>query len=180
MLKVNGARTVLARKILVGLLVVGTIIAATFAGIRYIPVAIKEFTGDDTQVQQSSKPNYDYKVVAATIGTDQFALWVADTPQKQELGLGQRQALPAKQGMIFPYPTADVRCFWMKDMNFSIDMIWLDANKRVVHIEPKVSPDTYPKTFCPPVPASYVVELLQGTAERVRLKNGDQVSFTVQ
>jgi uncharacterized protein len=170
----------LGRKSLVALLVVGILAIAALAGVRYMPSVVKEFSGDDLQTSQSSTlPGADYRVVTAGIGTDQFALWVADTVGKQQLGLGKRQSLPAKQGMIFPYDVDDKQCFWMKDMNFSIDMIWVDAEKRVVHIQPKVSPDTYPQTFCTPTPSRYVVELAPGSVERIRLKVGDPMTFSL-
>jgi uncharacterized protein len=39
--------------------------------------------------------------------------------------------------------------FWMKEMNFPIDIVWLNKDKKIVHIEHNVSPDTYPKIFNP-------------------------------
>jgi sulfite exporter TauE/SafE len=63
---------------------------------------------------------------------------------------------------------------WMKDMLIPIDMIWIDSLGRVVHIEERVNPKTYPKVFQPEgVSAKYVLELPEGYVERNDVKEGD-------
>lgn len=107
-----------------------------------------------------------------------FSLEVANTPQAQELGLGKRTSLAANHGMLFVFSgTPVVQCFWMKDMHFPLDIIWVDTNKRVVHVEPDVSPDTYPKNFCPSKPAEYVIELNAGAAETAGIHDGETLRF---
>jgi uncharacterized membrane protein (UPF0127 family) len=91
-----------------------------------------------------------------------LTVYVADTPAEQERGLGGRDALPEDQGMLFVFPKDDTYAFWMKDMKFPIDIIWLDAEGRVVSIAPTVAPSTYPNTFKPDVPARYVLEVSAG------------------
>lgn len=81
------------------------------------------------------------------------------------------------QGMLFVFNAPDTVCFWMKDMRFSLDIIWLDAQKEVVHIEKNVSPETFPKTYCPDKPAQYVIELNAGEAARNHLVAGHRLSF---
>ena len=101
----------------------------------------------------------------------------ADTPAQQEKGLGGRDTLPAEQAMLFRFKEAAQQCFWMKDMRFSLDIIWLDAAKKVVHIEPDLSPATYPRDYCPAEPAQYVLEANAGTTQAFHLKVGDSISF---
>jgi uncharacterized membrane protein (UPF0127 family) len=60
-------------------------------------------------------------------------------------------------------------------MNFSLDMIWLDDDKRVVHIERGVSPATYPRTFCNDKSASYVIEVRENVARQVDI--GDTINW---
>lgn len=128
-----------------------------------------------TRVQQDT--GVEYRTMELALGGQMYILDIADTEAKYTLGLGKRADIPPDGGMAFVYGGPGTRCFWMKDMNFPIDIIWLDARKRVVHIEAEVSPDTYPKTFCPAGLAQYVVELYPGAAKTAALKVGDEVNF---
>jgi len=129
--------------------------------------------GIGTEPGREDVSPFTYQVAHLTAGGREFTLDVADTAGKQHLGLGQRTSLEIGEGMIFVYPKPGERCFWMKDMRFSIDIIWLDADKKVIHVEPSLSPDTYPQTYCPKEGAQYVLELGAGTAGSVGLKVGD-------
>jgi uncharacterized membrane protein (UPF0127 family) len=106
-----------------------------------------------------------------------FTLEVADTPAERMQGLSNRPKLADGTGMLFVFDRPSVQCFWMKDMRFNLDIIWVDADKKVVYIEPNVSPSTYPHSFCPNVPAQYVVEVNAGVAQQLRLEAGDTISF---
>lgn len=106
-----------------------------------------------------------------------FSLEVALTQQAQELGLGNRASLPKNHGMLFAFSRPAVECFWMKDMHFPLDIIWVDAGHRVVHIEPNVSPTTYPHSFCPNEPAEYVIELNAGTARAAGIRDDESLNF---
>jgi uncharacterized membrane protein (UPF0127 family) len=106
-----------------------------------------------------------------------YSLEVAGTPLSQHVGLGGRVSMAQDQGMLFVFDAPDAACFWMKNMHFSLDMIWLDANKRVVHIEQNVSPETFPALFCPDKPAKYVIELKAGEAKRSHVVLGQKLAF---
>ena len=82
-----------------------------------------------------------------TLGDAEFKAWVADTAQLREVGLGGKKHLAENQAMLFVFDNDDIYSFWMKDMHVAIDILWLDADKRVVHIEHAVSPDTHPHAF---------------------------------
>jgi uncharacterized membrane protein (UPF0127 family) len=107
----------------------------------------------------------------------QYELQVADTTAERTKGLGGQNSMPANSGMLFVYAQPTKECFWMKDMHFALDMIWLDANKKVVYIAQDVAPETYPKTYCPPQPAQYVIELHAGEAARQQVHSGDTLLF---
>ena len=106
-----------------------------------------------------------------------YYLLVAKTTAAQAKGLGDRASMPANQGMLFVFSGEAPRCFWMKDMHFSLDMIWLNHTKTVVAMQNNVSPATYPHIFCPDQPAEYVIELLAGQAKAAGVKQGQQLSF---
>src|SRR4051812_16025786 len=94
------------------------------------------------------------------IGGTTIYVTVADTPAKQEHGLSDTESLPPDQGMLFVFPRSGVYAFWMKNMHYALDMLWLDEQGRVVYIAADVSPDTYPAhTFQSATPARYVLEV---------------------
>jgi uncharacterized membrane protein (UPF0127 family) len=83
--------------------------------------------------------------------------------------------------MMFTFPQPGVYSFWMKDMKFSLDMIWLDSDNRVITIHENISPDTYlqnpPELFRPTKPASVVIEVPGGFAEKINLSVGDRLEI---
>ena len=106
-----------------------------------------------------------------------FSLEVAQTEHARELGLGTRASLPADHGMLFVFDHVAPECFWMKDMHFPLDIIWVSSDKKVVHIEQNVSPSTYPNSFCPVEPVKYVIELNAGMAARADIRAGESLDF---
>jgi len=113
----------------------------------------------------------------AKFGTLRLHYETAETSEAQAEGLSGRDSLAANAGMLFIYPEPSNHCFWMKDMKFPLDIIWLNENKRVVTIEEDVKPETYPKSFCPDLPAMYVIEVNAGTVNKAGVHKGDQLQF---
>lgn len=110
------------------------------------------------------------------IGRNHYALEVSDTQEKQVKGLSGRQDLPEGSGMLFAYPEAGNECIWMKDMHFSLDILWLNADKKVIKLEKSVSPETYPRSFCADG-TQYVIELNAGEAAKAGVKVGQHIEF---
>lgn len=106
-----------------------------------------------------------------------LSLLFARTDAERELGLGQRASLPTDEGMLFIFDTSSEYAFWMKDMSFPIDMMWLDADFHIIYIASDVSPSTYPQTFSPPAPSLYVLETNAGYATDNRLTVGQTLDF---
>lgn len=104
-----------------------------------------------------------------------YHLETVSKPADLAKGLGGRNSLPERNGMLFVFEKADKHCFWMKDMRFSLDIIWLDSQKQVVKVASEVSANSYPQRFCPDEPAKYVIELNPGLAGS--LKEGQKLSF---
>jgi len=107
------------------------------------------------------------------IGQTEVTADIADTDASREKGLGGRTGLAENEGMLFEFQTPDYYGFWMKDMSFSIDMIWFDANWTVVGIQEDVLPSTYPQVFKPQAPALYVLEVPSGFTLLHNIKIGD-------
>lgn len=109
-----------------------------------------------------------------------FKVELADTPQARVRGLSGRESLPAGTGMLFIFSEKDRHRFWMPDMNFPIDIIWITGGQ-VVGVEHKVSPlfnSNEPVFYLPPVPVEYVLEVNSGVAEDVKIRVGDRVEFS--
>lgn len=104
-------------------------------------------------------------------------LEVMKTAEELERGLGGRDPLPPDRAMLFVFKRDDYWPFWMKDMKFSIDIIWLDADLKVVTAIKNMSPDTYPKVYFPDVPARYVIEASAGFVESNHITAGQRLDI---
>ena len=83
-------------------------------------------------------------------------------------------------GMLFVFATNERHGLWMKDMLFAIDIIWIDESLTVVGIERGVSPDTYPRTFRPPVPVRYAIETSSGYTDFYGISVGKKVRLPLE
>ncbi len=101
------------------------------------------------------------------MGATNYELEIASTDSAREQGLSERTSMPNDHGMIFEYQHQNIPCYWMKGMRFSLDIIWVNNSHQVVYVEHNVSPQTYPRTFCPNQPAQYVIELNAGQARTI-------------
>lgn len=110
-----------------------------------------------------------YTTKKVMLGDEVFMLEIADTDPLREKGLSYRSGLEKNTGMLFVFQEPNIYTFWMKDMNFPLDIIWLDQDKKIVHIEHALSPSTYPESFGPKIPTQYVIEVSAGDASRLVL-----------
>lgn len=102
-----------------------------------------------------------------------FNVRVADTSALRARGLSGSKPLTDNEGMFFVFDASDRIGFWMKDMLYALDIVWLDTDMKIVHIEKNLSPDTYPTVFYPDKPARYVFEIAAGTTDRLGIQEGD-------
>ena len=99
--------------------------------------------------------------------------------EDRAMGLMFRPTLPADQGMLFIFEATDFHGIWMKNCKFPIDILWLDDQKAIVHLEESVPAcKTEPCPVYQPLrKASYVVELNAGQARREKAVVGKSVAF---
>lgn len=103
---------------------------------------------------------------------------VADTESKRQLGLMFRKTMPENQGMLFVFEREDKYSFWMKNMRISLDIIWLNKDKRIVDISLNVPPcEDSCAGLIPKEKAKYVLEVNAGFVEGNMVKAGDKVDF---
>lgn len=120
---------------------------------------------------------YTHKV---TIKNADIWVEIADTPEKMTKGLSGRQSLAQSSGMLFIYPSPTITSFWMPDMNFPIDIIFIKGGQ-IVKIYPNVPsyPSNYPKEKLPLYPSEepidMVLETVAGWAVKNNIKIGDEI-----
>lgn len=107
----------------------------------------------------------------------QFTAQIVDTPALREQGLSGRQSIGENEAMMFIFPSSDRYGFWMKDMLFSIDMIWTDEQGEIVYIKEHATPESYPEPFIPTAPARVVIEVHDGIVKEHKIKIGDTLNF---
>lgn len=105
---------------------------------------------------------------------------VANTHASRELGLSGRPIMRNDEGMLFVFEKPGRYGFWMKDMDFPLDMVWINQNGIVVWIERNVTPESYKekKTYINQSEASYVLEINANMAEKFGLYLGSKVKMT--
>lgn len=98
-----------------------------------------------------------------------------DTPEARQKGLSGVSALPENEGMLFIFDKEGKYGFWMKDTFLSLDIIWINNNLEIVHIERNVRPESYPATYYSPVPARFVVEVNAFFTSTFNINIGDKI-----
>lgn len=109
-----------------------------------------------------------------------FLVEVVSTPQDMQRGLGYRQSLNARQGMLFLYNDYARQSMWMKGMNFPLDIVWLDENKTITKIYENVPIcDDTCISYTSFYRAKYAIELNAFDASRIGLQVGKTLQFSV-
>lgn len=103
-----------------------------------------------------------------------IALEIADEPHEHARGLSRRDHLAADHGMLFVFPDARDRAFWMKDTRFPLDIVFLDAERRIVGIVRRARPESE-EPLAVGRPSRYVLEVEGGLMDRIGLAEGDAV-----
>lgn len=101
-------------------------------------------------------------------------LEIADNEFKRQLGLMNRKSMKDNEGMLFIFPVERMQSFWMRNTFFSLDMIFVNKDKRIVTIHKhtkKLSDQSYPSTK----PAMYVVEVNAGYTDKHNIVVGDKI-----
>ena len=126
----------------------------------------------------SEVKDFAHAIVTTSTGR-KISVEVADTIEKRSLGLGKRSGLENGWGMLFVFEKSKRHRFWMKDMQFPLDIIWLD-NHRIVHIlrnvQPAKSENNLP-VMIPPVAGNFVLEIDAGYADKLKLQVGQHLKY---
>lgn len=114
-----------------------------------------------------------------TIGTTTVAVEVASTEPEREQGLSGRSGLAEGKGMLFIFPQPGVYGFWMKDMQFNLDIIFAAADGTVVTVDSNLTPQSYkqtpPAVYYPAAPVMYALEVPAGFAAAHGIAEGSKL-----
>ncbi len=106
-----------------------------------------------------------------------FDIEIAESLEKQTLGLMYRDSLAAYQAMLFPYPDEDIRIFWMKNTYLPLDIIFIAGDSTIVSIQKNTKP--FDETGLQSKgPARYVLEVNAGISDQFNLQPGNKFSYT--
>jgi len=101
---------------------------------------------------------------------------IADTAEARIKGLMERWSLPELHGMLFIFDYPDTQRFWMHNTPLSLDMIFVDENRRILNIAESTTPMSK-QTYSSRGPAKYVVEVRAGFSKRHGIEEGMSIQW---
>lgn len=101
---------------------------------------------------------------------------LADTEMKRTQGLSGKESLCPDCGMLFTFNQSGKYGFWMKDMKFSLDFIYIYKSE-VVELKENISPDTYPELLLPETSFDKVIEVNAGFVKNNKISVGQKISL---
>jgi hypothetical protein len=118
-----------------------------------------------------------------SVGDARFLVDVADTAPERSQGLSGRPSLAPGTGMLFVFEQPGTYTFWMIEMQFPLDFVWIGADCTVLDLmenvppqQPGQSPDDLPR-YRPAAPAQYVLEINAGEIQTAGISTGGGVAF---
>lgn len=101
----------------------------------------------------------------------------ADDEIERQEGLSGLDCIGPNEGMLFVFDRSGQHSFWMNNMRFAIDILWLSDDKKVVDQNLNVQPSTYPQIFTNDQPAKYVLEIPAGRTAQLGLTQNSTLNF---
>lgn len=135
-----------------------------------------------SEIVPEQKPNLIN--TTAKIGEDSYELYIVNSSEDMQKGLARFDRIEKNQGMLFIFDEPGRYTFFMKDMKFDIDIIFLDEMGKVINIFQNVKKESYRgpfdyEAYKPYEPAKFVVELVAGEVNQNKLKVGDRINFSI-
>ena len=82
-----------------------------------------------------------------SLGSFSIPVTLADSPEEREQGLSGTLSLPKESGLLFLFDKPDFYGFWMKDMAYPLDIVWIDKDFKIIGISKDIAPNSYPQIF---------------------------------
>lgn len=119
----------------------------------------------------------EYKTKEIKIGDKNIVVEVADRSVLRKKGLSERESLSENRGMFFVFEKPGEYGFWMKDMKFPIDIVWLNEECEVISIKENALPEDFPLIYYPENAAQYALEVSSGEVSKLELEKGKKYDF---
>lgn len=100
----------------------------------------------------------NYEVEYIVLNDKKLKAYISDTEEKIILWLSNTKKLKENESMLFVFKNPRISRFWMKDMNYSIDILFFNKDKKLIYIKENATPKSFPKTFWPEEKILYVLE----------------------
>lgn len=132
-----------------------------------------------SNVDAVAASSYNQKLA---IGNKNLKVEIVSTPEKMALGLSGREKMADDEGMLFVFNSRVTPSFWMKDMKFNLDFLWI-SNGKIIGITKNVFAPLSPTldkdlpVYTPPAPVDSVLEVNAGWAEKNRIAVGNEVKI---
>ena len=117
-------------------------------------------------------------VIPIELGSSEIQVELATTPAARACGLSNRDRLDPDKGMLFVFPEAAPRAFWMKDTRIALSIAFLDGERQVINIHdmtPLQTDERYPSDG----PARYALEVNMGGFAERKIGVGDVIEFSL-
>jgi uncharacterized membrane protein (UPF0127 family) len=164
----------------VTLLLITGVVLYLYQGINIIPAG-KESQPQQTLVQEDTTAGTNsYPQVNITVNDQILIADISATPEQLTRGLSVKDTLTENEAMLFVFDVEAKHRFWMKDMKFPIDIIWISSDKIVVDIEHNLQPcdlGLFCSTYEPEGDSLYVLETVGGFAGKYQVVKGTPVEF---
>lgn len=162
--------------------IIGSMLVASVAAISLFILGNSSANHTDSQNFLSGISIPANRYLKAVVSVNGFKL-IADlalTQDQQTKGLAVRNHMKESEGMLFVFQYPSKQSFWMKDMKFPIDIIWLGGNRSVVYIVPNLEPCPSRGNcpgYVPDRDSLYVLETAAGFSHRHNVTVGTQTDF---
>lgn len=121
----------------------------------------------------------DSAATTVSINSRNFVVEIAQTEEEKAQGLSGRSQLGTNNGMLFVFDPPTIPSFWMREMNFALDFVWIDENLRVIDLTKNVPVPAagtrlqdLPR-YSPTSEVKYVLEINAGQTDSILI--GDSV-----
>jgi uncharacterized protein len=120
------------------------------------------------------------KIPSVSVANRKFKVVIAKTPKELQIGLSETKSLSNDQGMVFIFDRADYYPFWMKNMKFPIDIIYINKDTVATIINNAKAPKNNNENltvYTPTTSSDKVLEINSGLAQKYNFKIGDKVTY---